>query len=107
MKPQDRAIVEEFAGRVRAEIDPRARIWAYGSRVRGDAAEFSDLDICVVVAGDLTYERRLAIGHIAWEIGFEHETFIQDVVFSEESFERGPMSAHPLVKNILREGLAA
>lgn len=107
MNARDRAIVEEFAARVRAEIDPRARIWAYGSRVRGDQEDYSDLDVCVVLPEKVTYERRLAVGHIAWEIGFEREVFIQDIVFSEESFERGPMSAHPLVKSILREGLAA
>jgi len=103
----DRDLLYQFARRVRAEIDPRARIWAFGSRVRGDAEEFSDLDICVVLTEPPTYERRLSISHIAWEIGFEHDVFIQDIVFSEESFERGPMAAHPLVKNILREGLAA
>lgn len=107
MKPEDRAVFESFAARVRAEIDPGAKIWAYGSRARGDAEEYSDLDVCVVLPGPVSYELRLAIGHIAWEIGFEKGVFIQDVVFTEESFERGPMSAHPLVKTILREGLAA
>ena len=29
------------------------------------------------------------------------------VVFSDEQFEHGPMSASPLVTNILQEGLAA
>jgi predicted nucleotidyltransferase len=107
MNAMDRAIVEEFATRVRAEIEPRARIWAYGSRVRGDADELSDLDVCVVLPGEVSHELRRSIGYLAWEVGFEREVLIQDVVFSEESFERGPMSASPLVKNILREGLAA
>jgi predicted nucleotidyltransferase len=104
MEAKDREILSEFAARVR--IEPRARIWAYGSRVRRDAEEFSDLDVCVVLADDLTFERRQAIGHVGWAVGFEHGRLITTVVFSEEQFERGPMSAHHLVKNIVREGFA-
>lgn len=107
MNAPDRLILQEFASRVRAEIDPCARIWAYGSRVRGDSVQDSDLDICVVLSGRLTHHRRRAVGHIAWEIGFAHDMLVQDVVFSDDAFERGPMSAHPLVRAIRREGLAA
>lgn len=107
MNTSDRRLLEEFAARVRAEVDTAAAIWAYGSRARGDASEDSDLDVCVVLPGRLTHERRRAVGHIAWEVGFAHDVLVQDVVFSDEDFERGPMSAHPLVRTIRGEGLAA
>ena len=69
MKQRDRAMVDVFASRLRA-IYPTARIWAFGSRTRGDAAEDSDLDICVVL-DELDAEVRGAVSHVAWEIGFE------------------------------------
>lgn len=106
MDVKDQTILSEFAARVR-KLEPRARIWAFGSRVRGDAEEFSDLDICVVMPGKLSFARRHAIGYIAWEVGFEHDRLVMTVVFDEEQFESGPMSAHPLVKHVRREGLAA
>jgi uncharacterized protein len=106
MEDKDRTILTRFAARVRG-LEPRARVWAFGSRVRGDAEEFSDLDICVVLPGEITFERRRAIRGIAWEVGFENDRLVTTVVFSEEQFEDGPMSAHPLVKNIVSEGLAA
>jgi predicted nucleotidyltransferase len=105
MSPEDHRIFTLFAERVRA-LEPRARAWAFGSRARGDAEEFSDLDVCVV-APEVTPEFYQAVGQEAWEIGFENEVFIQDVLFSEHQFDEGPMSASPLVKNILREGIAA
>jgi uncharacterized protein len=105
MSPHDRRIYEEFARCVR-EREPRARIWAFGSRARGEAGEFSDLDVCIVVPQE-TPELRQAIGRFAWEIGLENDVLIQDVIFSEERFTEGPMSASPLVKNIIREGIAA
>lgn len=105
MTSEDRRILKLFAQRVR-EIEPRARIWAFGSRARGDAEEFSDLDMCVVVP-EVTPEQREAIRLHAWEVGFAEARVIPTVVLSEEEFERGPMSASTLIVNILREGVAA
>jgi predicted nucleotidyltransferase len=105
MTERDRRIFDLFATRVRQHF-PEARIWAFGSRARGDATWESDLDICVVLE-KLTSEDRDAIGHIAWEVGFEHELLIMPICFTNEEFERGPMSESTLVMNILREGVAA
>jgi hypothetical protein len=44
---------------------------------------------------------------IAWEVGFENDIVISTVTFSREEFENGPCSASPLVRNILKEGVAA
>lgn len=105
MSPEDRRILDIFACRVR-QIDPQARIWAFGSRARGDAAPDSDLDVCVVVA-ELTSSLRRAIRAAAWEIGFEHERVLATVVAAAEDFDRGRLSATTLVKIIHEEGVAA
>ncbi|CAN5812248.1 hypothetical protein BH23GEM7_BH23GEM7_14140 [soil metagenome] len=105
MNAADRAILEQFAGRVR-EIEPLARIWAFGSRARGDAAPDSDFDICVVVPAGVA-ELRRAVRKLAWEVGFEHERVLATIVLPEEEFEHGAMSASTLVANIRAEGVAA
>lgn len=106
MSAEDFRIFELFVDRVRA-LEPEARIWAFGSRVRGDHSWASDLDICVVLPGEIALACRNAISDVACDVGYEHDRLIIPVVLSEEQFERGPMSASPLVKNILREGIAA
>ena len=105
MTERDHRVSKIFAAQVRQHF-PAARIWAFGSRARGDATWESDLDICVVLE-KLTSEDRDAIGHIAWEVGFEHKMLIMPICFTNEEFERGPMSESTLVMNILREGVAA
>jgi len=48
MSAQDSQILETFATRVRHHF-PEARIWAFGSRARGEGTWESDLDVCVVL----------------------------------------------------------
>ncbi len=105
MRSEDQAILKEFAVRVR-ELYPEARIWAFGSRVRGLGAEDSDFDICVVL-DSFDPHIRDSISDVAWEVGFARQVLIATVVFSREMFEHGPPSAGPLVKAILQEGVAA
>jgi predicted nucleotidyltransferase len=83
-----------------------ARIWAYGSRVKGHATEESDMDVCVVV--DILDDAiDQAIMKIAWEIGFENDVVISTVTYSKQEFDEGPSSQSPLVQNILDAGVAA
>jgi predicted nucleotidyltransferase len=105
MIERDRLVFNEVAARVKARY-PEARIWAFGSRVRGDAREDSDLDICIVVPG-LDRAAWEEISDIAWEVGFENDLLITTVKFDKDAFERGAPSASPLVRSILREGVAA
>jgi predicted nucleotidyltransferase len=105
LSTKDQKIFNRFASSVRDKF-PAAKIWAYGSRVRGDAAAESDLDVCVVV-DKLDDEADSAIMAIAWQVGFENDVIISTVTYSKEEFEHGPCSESGLVQNILGYGIAA
>jgi predicted nucleotidyltransferase len=102
---KDTEVFRLFSKRVRDRF-PGARIWAFGSRVKGHATDDSDLDVCVVVdALDDAIDQ--AIMKIAWEIGFENDLVISTVTYSKQEFDEGPCSESPLVQNILDAGVAA
>ena len=105
MHKADLNVVEKFANRLRATY-PMARIWAFGSRTRGEGTADSDLDLCLVLER-IDAEIRSRISEIAWEVGFERDVLISTIVFSDEIFDHGPASASPLVKTIREEGVAA
>lgn len=105
IRAADQKILNEFADRVR-ELYPEARIWAFGSRARGDAAPDSDFDICVVInQADRETGRR--IQDVAWEVSFAHGLVITAFCYSVGEFTHGPIAVSPLVQTILREGVAA
>ena len=105
MSERDSRILSEFSTLVRGRF-PEARIWAFGSRARGEHEEYSDFDVCVVVS-NLDEKADQAIMDIAWRVGFDHGVVISSVTYSREEFEEGPCSKSSLVKTILARGLAA
>lgn len=94
-----------FAHQIR-QVYPDARIWAFGSRVKGNASWESDLDVCIIIK-DLTTDLSKQIIDIAWKVGFQRDVVITPLIFSQEQFESGPLSESSIVKTILREGVAA
>jgi predicted nucleotidyltransferase len=105
LSDKDKKIFDQFASKLRDKF-PSAKIWAYGSRVRGNATVESDLDVCIVV-DNLDDESDSAIMYIAWQIGFENDVILSTVTYSKEEFENGPCAESGLVRNILGYGIAA
>ena len=105
MNRRDKRIFAQFAKLVRQQF-PDARIWAFGSRVKGTATQESDFDVCVVVqTKDEAIKRN--IRDISWQLGFDNDLLISTIIYSDEEFERSPCSFSPIVKTILREGVTA
>jgi predicted nucleotidyltransferase len=105
MSKEDRAILSDFTTRVRERFSD-AKVWAFGSRARGEATWESDFDLLIVLS-DVDQQTDRWIRHIAWEVGFENDRVITTVLFDRAQFENGPMSESTLVANILREGISA
>ena len=102
---EDRKVLNKFTTRVRERFSD-ARVWAYGSRARGEATWESDFDIFIVL-GEVDQKTDRWIRDVAWEVGFENDRVITTVLLDKEQFEYGPMSESTLVANILREGISA
>ena len=105
MSQEDQKIFKEFKTRIHEQYS-EARIWAFGSRARGEATWDSDFDVLVVLS-KIDQEADRFIRDIAWEVGFANERVITTILIDKEQFENGHMSESSIVANILREGISA
>lgn len=105
LSKEDRRIPDLFSSRLREQF-PNARIWAFGSRARGNTNWDADFDLCIVL-DEFSEDADRWIRNVAWEIGFENDRVISTIVLDRGDFEHGPMSESTHVANILREGIPA
>lgn len=77
----------------------------FGSRARGDADEYSDLDVFIEVE-TLDRELKEKISDIAWEVGFYNDCIhISPLVFTRYELEESPLRISSIVQVIAEEGV--
>ncbi len=77
----------------------------FGSRARGDATQYSDMDVLVILdksSGEQDYEY---VSDCAWEAGFEHGIVVVPVVFTREEWEDSPERYSLLAQAAEKEGV--
>lgn len=95
------AYVERVA---RLYPDEVLSVTLYGSQARGSARSESDIDILVVLRRDSPTLRQ-ALADLAWQVQFEYDVVISDIIRSVEQFNRMRGNRFPFYQNIEREGV--
>ena len=104
MKLNDREIAKELKERL-LKIVNLLDFRVFGSRARGDADEYSDMDVFIEVES-INKELNEKIFDITWEVGFKHFIVISTLIFTRNELENSPLRSSSIVKNINREGIA-
>jgi len=80
-----------------------SRVILFGSRARGEARPDSDIDVVVVLRGDLDVGEEIErTSYLHQEICLEHELVVGPIFLSERDFQE---RRSPLLGNIRREGI--
>jgi len=77
----------------------------FGSRARGDADPFSDMDVLVVLDGAPGEEVFDYISDCAWEAGFAQGIVVVPVVFTRDEWENSPQRYSLLACAVEAEGV--
>ena len=91
-------LVEQFPNTV-------ASLQLFGSKARGEASKFSDVDVLVVLDQGSWRDRR-AVHVIAHKVFLETDVDLSPVIMSSQGAARLRQLGSPLLSNIEREGLA-
>ncbi len=74
----------------------------FDSRARGDADEYSDMDVFFEVES-LDTALKEKISNIVWEVGFNNYTVISPRIFTRDELENSPLRSSPIVETIAAE----
>jgi predicted nucleotidyltransferase len=104
MKEKDRRIAQELKKRL-SDVVEVLDFKVFGSRARGDADEYSDLDVFLEVESlDNTLKEKISA--IVWEVGFNNYIVISQLIFTRDELENSPLRASSIVEAIAEEGVA-
>ncbi len=84
--------------------DEVVSITLYGSQARGEASLESDIDLFILVRHD-TPALRQALADLAWQVQFEYDVVISDIIRSVEQLSRMQARRFPYYQSIEREGI--
>ncbi len=105
LTPHEREVLAEFLSRLRERCGDRiAHVWLFGSKVRGDSDEESDVDL-LIVAHDGDDTLRKAIGEIAYDLSLEHGVLLCEHVVSTWRFAQMHARQELIYKNVVGEGI--
>jgi len=87
-----------------SKLTPLIDFRLFGSRARGDADEYSDMDIFMEFE---TIDRELKnrIKNAAWEMTLESGIVVTTLLFSRHEIENSPLRSSPIVRVIMEEGV--
>ncbi len=104
MNPRIRTILADLRSRLEGLYGDRlVRLILYGSQARGDAEPDSDIDVLVVLKGDVIPEQEIErSGDIVSDVSLMHQSVVSCVFVSEERYRD---EWTPLLSNVRREGV--
>ena len=108
MKPKLSSGEETAVLRFKKELEERFNLVdfrLFGSKVTGNAAADSDIDIMVRL-DKVTPDTEASIDNLAFKINLEYDCFISSLIFSNSELTEGPMDESPIYRTIMRQGIA-
>lgn len=104
MQAVEKQILDRFRALLQERL-PQHQVIMFGSRARGDAEPYSDLDIMVIIDGIVDEAVREWVSDCAWEAGYAKGVVIVPVVFSRAEWEQGPERHSLLALAVASEGI--
>lgn len=104
MNPLTQIVVQELRQRVNELYGDRLdRIVLFGSQSRGDAVSGSDIDVMVVLKGEVMPRKEIArAGGVTSELSLKYDVVISCTFISAGRYET---EKSPLLMNVHREGV--
>ena len=104
MQTIEKYVLDRFKDLLKERL-PQHQIIMFGSRARGDAEPYSDMDIIVIIDGMVDEAAREWVSDCAWEAGYVQGLVIVPVIFSRTQWEQGAARHSLLAQAVASEGI--
>ena len=84
---------------------PNAQVVLFGSYARGEADEESDLDLLIVIDGEVSPAMKELIRDNLYEISLSQDVVISTLIQNVEAWNRPVSKASPIYQAIEKEGI--
>lgn len=102
---EEKLAISEFAELLRQKFPALIKeIILFGSKVRGNSEEDSDIDILIVL-NNLTWETKKTISELAANENINHNVLISTVRYDSETWENPVIKASPFGMSVRKEGV--
>ncbi len=102
---RERGALAEYLTRLHEQFEDQIqRVILYGSKVRGDFDQESDIDLFVVIK-DADLEREDALTRLSVDVDLKHDVLLSDFVVHQKRFERMAQIQEPLYQSLMSEGV--
>ena len=100
----ERKAIERLYTETKEKLDV-ARVILFGSKARGEAKEYSDVDLIVLTRRTKTKADRWILSDIAAEINVDQGVALDCLYFDEEDWNSGDDINPELIDNVRRDGI--
>jgi predicted nucleotidyltransferase len=100
--------IQEILSKCSKQINslyPDADIILYGSQAKNQAAEYSDIDIIVLLAEPVSEKQKKQIHDLLYEIGLRYDAVISVFIKSRQNWQSPISKATSLYKSVQKEGI--
>ncbi|MBI4746611.1 MAG: nucleotidyltransferase domain-containing protein [Deltaproteobacteria bacterium] len=98
--------ISELKRRLIDRFGPESETYLFGSVARGESGPLSDIDILVLVPGEVNNSLEEEVFSLAYDVELEFNVVFGIVVYSKKFWNSKVASYMPLYINIKNEGVA-
>jgi len=106
LQGKEREAIREATRMLKRDF-PVKEVILFGSKVRGDSDEDSDIDLFPVTERPIHWRERQSIVHALFDLGMKYDVIFSILDAPEEEVRGGMFSASPIHEEITREGVPA
>jgi uncharacterized protein len=83
------------------------KVILFGSWVRNEGNEYSDLDILIVTDKILSWQEKNVVRDVCSDISVDYEILVDSKIISQEEIDNEFWGKHPLITDALKAGVYA